>query len=322
MKKVSVVVLNWNGEKFLQNCFSSMSKQTYRDYETILVDNGSTDGSVEYVMKNFPKVRVIKNKKNLGFAEGNNVGIRNAKGEYIILLNNDIKLHKDFIKEIVKVADSNRNIGMIAPKMVYFDTDNIDTLGLRIFKSGLSWDTKEPSEVSKCIGPCAGAALYRKKMLEDIKINGDYFEKDFFIYCEDLDLGLRAKAMNWNFGYAPKAIVHHLHSATMRKQKDKSIYLSNRNSIWVIIRNFPTRVLIRNLPWILVAQIASVLVHIKRGKTKVIFKSKFDSFKYLNRVLRKRKIIQSKRKISEKEFQVLLEKTLLPKKQARKILAS
>jgi len=318
--KVSVVVLNWNGKKFLHNCFESIFNQTYKNYEVILVDNGSTDGSVEYVHNKFPIVKIVENKRNLGFAEGNNIGIRNASGNYIILLNNDIKLNKNFIRELVKVADSNKRIGMVAPKIVYFDTDNIDTIGLRLFKSGLAWDTKDPSKANAVIAPCAGAALYKRKMLDDIKINNEYFDKDFFIYCEDLDLGLRAQARKWKYSYAPKAIIHHLHSATMGKHKDRSVYLSHRNNVWVIIKNFPTKVLIKNFLWITLAQLATVLIYVRKGKTKIILKSKIDAIKGLKKILKKRKKIQYKRKITEYEFQALLDKDLFPRHQINTIL--
>src|SRR3989338_3853888 len=122
MVKLSVVVLNWNGKQYLNNCLGSLSKQNYKDFEVILVDNGSTDGSVDYVRKNFPKARVIENKKNLGFTIGNNIGIEKSKGRYVFILNNDTKLDKSCLKELVNVMDSNKKIGMVSAKMLFFDS--------------------------------------------------------------------------------------------------------------------------------------------------------------------------------------------------------
>jgi GT2 family glycosyltransferase len=315
-QKVSVIVLNWNGKQFLKDCFSTIFSQDYPDFEVIMVDNGSTDGSQDYVRKSFPKVRLIQNPTNYGFAKANNQGMEIAKGRYIVCLNNDIKLEKNFLSELVHAAEQDRRIGMVAPKMVYFDTPEIDTIGVRLFSSGLSWDTKDESLVAQVVAPCGGAVLYRKEMLEDIKLEGDYFDSDFIIYCEDLDLGLRAVSRGWKYAYCRSAVVHHLHSATMKGKKDMTIRLTHRNNVWVLIKNLPTMTLLKKSVWIILAQLFAILVYLPKGKAILVIKAKFEALGQLKRFLRKRKLIAARRTISRKEFEGFIQKRIFPGKSA------
>jgi GT2 family glycosyltransferase len=306
--RVSVIVLNWNGKQFLKDCFTTIFSQDYPDFEVIMVDNGSTDGSQEYVKQSFPHVKLIENPTNYGFAKANNQGMDASSGRYVVCLNNDIKLEKNFLSELVKTAKSGERIGMVAPKMVYFDTDQIDTIGVRLFSSGLSWDTKDESLLGQVLAPCGGAVLYTREMLEDIRLEGDYFDSDFIIYCEDLDLGLRALSRGWKYAYSKAAIVHHLHSATMRAKKDMTIRLTHRNNVWVLVKNLPLITLVKKSPWILLAQLMAVAAYIPKGKAWLVLKAKFEALGSLGKFLRKRKLIQGRRLISRKE----LEKSILP----------
>jgi len=305
---VSVIVLNWNGKQFLKDCLSTIFDQDYPNFEVIMVDNGSTDGSQGYVKKRFPKLRLIENPTNYGFAKANNQGMDASGGRYVVCLNNDIKLEKDFLSELVKTAESDRKVGMVAPKMVYFDTARIDTIGVRLFSSGLSWDTKDEFLVGQVIAPCGGAVLYKRELLEDIRLEGDYFDSDFIIYCEDLDLGLRAISRGWRYAYSNNAIVHHLHSATIKEKKEMTIRLTHRNNVWVLIKNFPAITLIKKSPWILLAQLITIAAYIPKGKALVVVKAKLEALGSLGRFLHKRRIIQKGRTISRKEF----EKSILP----------
>ncbi len=308
----SVIVLNWNGMQFLKDCFSTIFEQDYPSFEVIMVDNGSGDGSQEYVRKNFPKVILIENPTNYGFAKANNQGIDISKGRYVICLNNDIKLEKNFLSEIVRTAEADKRVGMVAPKMVFFDTDQIDTIGIRLFSSGLSWDTKEESLAGQVIAPCGGAVLYKREMLEDIRLEGDYFDSDFFIYCEDLDLGLRAVSRGWKYAYSRDAVVHHLHSATMKGKKDMTIRLTHRNNVWVLVKNLPLATLIKKSPWILLAQLVAIASYIPKGKGWLVMKAKFEALSSLKRFIRKRKIIQKKRSISKKQFEGYIQRRIFP----------
>ena len=173
---VSVVVLNLNGLRYLKGCLSSLSKQTATSFEVILVDNGSSDGSAEYVRNNFPSVRLIENKTNLGFAAGNNQGIRMARGKYIATLNNDTEVDSEWLKNLVEVMESDNGLGMCASKIHNFDDPNvIDGVGMLIYPDGMSRargrleeDRGQYSKIEEILLPSACAALYRRKMLDEI----------------------------------------------------------------------------------------------------------------------------------------------------------
>ena len=208
MTRISVVVLNFNGKQYLHDCLSSLALQTCMDFEVIVVDNGSSDGSVEYLRGNFPWVKVVRNEENLGFAEGTNSGIREAKGDLILTLNNDTKADKDFIKRLIEPM-SETKVGMCASKMLFPD-GRINSAGICISRSGAAWDrgmfepdTGQYNQEEEVFGPCAGAALYRKEMLEEIGL----FDEDFFLYMEDVDLAFRGRLAGWKCIYVPEAVV-------------------------------------------------------------------------------------------------------------------
>ncbi len=308
--KVSVIIVNWNGKKFLKNCLSSVFKQTYKNFEVLMVDNASKNDSVEFVKKNFPNVKVIQNNKNYGFAEGNNIGIRKAKGKYIVLLNNDTIVDRNWLEELVKIADSNKRIGMIAPKTLYMN-GKIDTLGLMILKSGLAWDIKDKKDLKWLFCPSGVSALYKKEMLEDIKLDGEYFDKDFFCYSEDLDLGFRARLNGWKCASAPKSVVHHIHGGSTGGISDFAVYYGHRNNIWTILKNYPIRLLLRHLFWIVSAQLILVLVYFIKGKPLLILKSKFSAIAGLPKMLKTRKVIQKNKIATNDEIKNLIYKKFI-----------
>lgn len=289
----SVIVLNYNGKHFLETCLTSLQKQTYPNLEVILVDNASTDGSIEYVKEHFATIEVIENKKNQGFAKGNNIGVEVAKGEYVLTLNNDTRADPSWVEELVKTAESDFSIGMCASKMLFMDrSDTINSAGINISRSGACWDRglyapsssyTEPDEV---FGPCAGAALYRRKMLDEVGL----FDEDFFIYMEDVDLAFRGRLAGWRCVYVPSAIVYHHHGGFGGIDSDFTIYYGNRNIVWNAFKNFPTGILITSLPWIVGRNLVVIPYYTVRGHGKVIIKSKIDAVKGLPKILKKRKV--------------------------------
>jgi GT2 family glycosyltransferase len=289
MALVSVVIPNFNGMRYLDRCLSSLSQQTYRDFEVIVVDNASSDGSVECLTARFPWVKVIENKVNLGFAAGTNVGIRQSRGDFILTLNNDTSVDCHFIEYLIKpMLDG--SVGSCASKMLFPD-GRINSTGICISRSGAAWDRGmfEPDEgqydsAEEIFGPCAGAALYRKRMLDDIGL----FDEDFFLYMEDVDLAFRAQLAGWRCDYVPSAKVIHLHGGTAVPGSDLSVYYGNRNIIWYVLKDFPTWILIRSLFWVLGRNLIVIPYYALRGKGRVIVKSKFDAVKGAPVMLRKR----------------------------------
>ena len=290
MELISVIVLNYNGKGFLNSCLSSLASQTYSDFEVIVVDNGSRDGSPEYVKENYPWVRLAKNDENLGFAGGTNVGIRAAKGKFIITLNNDSMADRRFIEELIKpMADP--EVGVCAAKMLFPD-GRINSAGICISRSGAAWDRGmfEPDRgqyefVEEVFGACAGAALYRREMLDEIGL----FDEDFFLYLEDVDLAFRARLAGWKCLYVPGARVIHHHGGTAGVGSDLAVYYGNRNIVWYPIKDFPFRLLITSLPFIVARNLAVIPYYALRGQGGVILRSKLDALKGVVKMMEKRK---------------------------------
>ncbi|SPP99641.1 Glycosyl transferase, family 2 [Candidatus Sulfobium mesophilum] len=240
---ISVVIVNYNGLSHLQECLDSLRAQTFRDFETIFVDNASTDGSVEFVKNNFAELKVIRNEKNLGYGGGNNAGIRSAEGKYIAILNNDTKVDPDWLGMLFAAAEKGEGIGMCASKILnYYRPGIIDNTGLLLYKDGvargrgrLERDTGQYDSEDEVFFPSGCAGLYRKGMLKEIGL----LDEDFFLYVEDVDIGLRARLAGWRCVYVPRALVYHKYSATTEAYSPLKAYLVERNRIWVMMKCFP-----------------------------------------------------------------------------------
>jgi len=289
---VSVIIVNYNGKHYLKQCLSSLSTQSYPAIEIIFVDNGSSDGSVEYVRKEFPSVRIIVSKKNLGFAKGNNIGIKEARGELIATLNNDTEVTPRWLEELVSAMDSDELVGMCASKMLFLDKpDMIQSTGLDISRSGVCWDrgiyeidSGQYGYMEEVFGPSAGAALYRKKMLDEIGL----FDEDLHAYLEDTDLAFRGRLAGWKCLYVPGAVVYHVHAGTGGFETDYFIYYLNRNVIWVVIKNFTKMLFFSSLPWIIGRNIAVIPYYILKGHGRAVIRAKLDAIKGILGMLAKR----------------------------------
>lgn len=257
---VTVVVLNWNGWHYLGPCLASLKRQTYPNFEVIVVDNGSTDGSPEILAEQFPAVRLIRNEKNLGFAAANNQAIRASSSPYVATLNNDTVAEPTWLAALVAAAEGNERWGAVGSKMVLARNPQvIDSCGIALDRAGIAWDllggrpaatVDRPREV---FGACAGAALYRRSMLDEIGL----FDEDFFAYLEDADLAWRARLAGWRAVLAPNAVVHHVHSGSLGDASPRKRFLLGRNKIWMIAKCLPTRD-VWQLPLILAYDLGAV----------------------------------------------------------------
>jgi GT2 family glycosyltransferase len=293
---ISIIIPNYNGEHFLEECLSSVASQTLRDFETIFIDNASVDGSVAFVKERYPWVRIVEKPENLGFAGGTNAGIRETKGEYILTLNNDTRLESDFLEEMVTAIKTDENIGMVAPKMLLMD-GRINATGMCISRSGAAWnrgmfeeDVGQYENPEHMIGACAGAALYRREMFNDIGL----FDEDFFLYHEDVDLSFRAFLAGWDCLYWPNAVVWHVNSGTLGFESDNCVYYGNRNIIWFVVKSYPTWLLISSIPWIVGRNVGVIFHYLLCGKFRVALKAKIDAIKGLNLSIQKRNMIIKK----------------------------
>lgn len=246
---VSVVIVNWNGKQHLAECLDSLVAQNIKDREIVLVDNGSHDGSVEMVQGAYPFIRVVSLPENLGFAGGNNAGIRIASGKYIALLNNDTRVDPEWMPSLLNEAEaSSPHVGMWASKILsYENPELIDNVGLLMYPDGLGRgkgrlekDEGQYDQTGEAFFPSGCAGLYRREMLDEIGL----FDEDFFAYADDVDLGLRARLAGWQCIYVPSAKVYHKYSASSSAHSPFKAFLVERNRIWVLLKYYPLEMIL------------------------------------------------------------------------------
>lgn len=309
---VSTIVQNWNRCDLLQSCFTTLQGQSYSDAEIILVDNGSTDGSVAHVREHFPKVRVIALPENRGFAGGNNVGIRGSSGEYVALLNNDAQPDLHWLEVLVRALEAHPEVGFCASKMLRADAPRvIDTAGDVFYDYGVGgkrgtdqFDGPEFSQMEYVFGACAGAAIYRRAMLEDVGL----FDEDFFLYAEDIDLSLRAQLRGYKCLFVPEARVYHQVAATAGWGSHLSVYYSLRNMLYVLVKDLPTSLLLRHLSRILFYFLASDMLFALSGYAGAVARARSDNLRMMKRMMAKRTDIQKGRRVPDSYIESILTK--------------
>ncbi|MBQ9064640.1 MAG: glycosyltransferase family 2 protein [Blautia sp.] len=254
MTEVSVVIPNYNGRAFLDGVLRSLRSQRETDFETIVVDNGSTDDSCGFIEKNYPEVRIVKFPDNRGFASAVNEGIRNSRGKYVILLNNDTEADENFTAELTRAIKRHKKAFSCQAKMINMkDRSVMDDAGDYYcafgwaFARGKGRDASGYNKEERIFSSCAGAAIYRRKALEKLGM----FDDEHFAYLEDLDVGYRARLKGYENWYAPRAVVYHVGSGTSgsRYNQFKTRY-SSRNNVYMIYKNMPAAQLILNLPFL------------------------------------------------------------------------
>ncbi len=255
---VSVIVVNWNGARFLDECLSSLIRQTWQRREFLLVDNGSTDGTAGRIREwagQVPQCRAICLPSNLGFCRANNVAFEQARGEWIALLNNDAVAEPSWLEALVRHGDVSNRIGMLGSKILFQEPAGvIDKAGHLIFWDGqnrgrgtLEADAGQYETAEEILWPDACAALYHRTLLEETK----GFDESFYAFGDDADLGMRARLLGWKAWYVPEAVVHHRHSASFGAYSPQKITLVERNRLLLAIKNFPLPLLLQNPYWTL-----------------------------------------------------------------------
>ncbi len=257
--EVSVIIPTFNGRHLLESCLPSLFRQNYTGFEVIVVDNGSSDGTEDYLKKEFPQVRGFYFKEQLYFAKAANAGIRSARGDYIVMLNNDTEVDPDWLQELKAVMDREPDLGSVASKMLDFDKrDILDGAGDLYVKTGMAYrfgwslpDSPAFQKPMRLFGACGGAAMYRKSLLETIGL----FDEDFKMYYEDVDLNFRAQLYGYPCQFVPTARLYHKGSAPKEGEKSQNdadiLYLISRNSLWTVLKNYPLALLTRNFRSIL-----------------------------------------------------------------------
>ena len=237
----SVIIPNWNGAHHLPTCLESLRRQTLRDFEVIVADNGSTDGSLDLLARDYPWVRVLPLGENRGFAGACNAGMRIAQGEFIVLLNNDTEADPCWLEEVVAAFERHPEAGIVASKMLLFDRrDTFHTAGDFYRLDGIPgnrgvWqqDEGQYDREEYVFSACGGSAAYRRVMLEQVGL----LDEDFFYSCEDVDLAWRAQLAGWRCVYAPHAVVYHKLSAT--GGGTTASFYDGRNFIYLLVKDYP-----------------------------------------------------------------------------------
>lgn len=288
-----------------------MRKQTSREFETVLVDSGSTDGSLEFVAKNFPEVRAIALGENRGFSAAVNAGIRASNSEYVALLNNDTEQDARWLEALARDAEAHPECGFFASKMVDFrDRRFLDGSGDALRLSGLPYrlghgerDRGQFDEPAYVFGACAGAAMYRRTMLDEVGL----FDEDFGSYCEDGDLSFRAQLAGYRCLYVPDSVVYHIGGAsTGGKRSQAATRLGTRNSLSLLIKNLPLSVAPHILPFFVLGQIARLLTAAASGVLPAHLAGLSGAMRQLPVMLKKRREIQSRKRLSDAEVRRLL----------------
>ena len=298
-----------NGIDLLVSCLQSLRDQTFKDFEIIVVDNGSSTDVVNPLNKQFPEVRIIPLGENLGFSKASNIGIQHSQGKYIALLNNDTETDPCWLEELVKVLDEYQDIGFCASRILCWkDRNLIDACGDYYTVDGMAGKIghlKHASEFTiprEVFGASAGASIYRRMMLDDIGL----LDEDFFLAYEDSDLSCRAQLMGYKCLYVPTAVVYHHVSATIGPDSNTYIYYGHRNIEWVYIKNMPTLLLLKFLPLHLLIIISLAVLYIFKGKFRPYAKAKVSVLRSLPKLLKKRRQIQKQRRVSTSEIEQLL----------------
>lgn len=266
---VSVIIPNYNGEHFLKACLEALKRQTFDDMEVILVDNASTDDSIKLAKELYREIRVIELHDNTGFAYAVNRGIEAAKGEYVLLLNNDTIVFPNFVKNQYKMIKGKPDVFSCSALMIQNQNHElVDDAGDELAVLGWGFAPDRDKPVSGCGVPhevfssCAGAAIYRKAVFDEIGL----FDESFFAYLEDMDVGYRARLAGYRNLYNPYAKVYHLGSASSGSRHNAfKVELSARNSMYMMKKNMPVWQYILNLPFIVAGIAIKTVYFAKKG---------------------------------------------------------
>jgi GT2 family glycosyltransferase len=298
----SVVIPNVNGERFLPDCLTALGGQTDTDFEVIMVDNGSTDGSLAIVRDSFPEVRVIELRDNFGFAKAMNVGIEAAAGEYVVFLNNDTRVAPDWLAELVAclerrpqaAAAGSRTLLMRDESLIDGAGDVMDWTFLPHPRGHGEPDSKRYREEMPVTTVSAAACAWRADALRDIGL----FDEDFFIYYEDVDLGLRARLLGYESWYAPRSVALHARGAWTAGRSEYTFFHPVKNRWFMIVKNVPALLLLRHLPRILFGEAYWWNQARKHRRLAVMLRAYGAVARSLPRLLAKRREMQSRRRVA------------------------
>jgi GT2 family glycosyltransferase len=310
LPKVTIIIPNWNTQRWLVGCLDGLRAQNYRDFQIILVDGGSTDNSVAFVRQHYPEVELLALTENRGFAPQVNAGIRQARSEYVALLNVDTVPQPDWLANLVETMEkSPSDVGCLASKMLNLGDPNIiDDAGdtFSWYGSARKRGWREPAniytETEEVFSACAGAVLYRRTFLEEV----GNFDENFISYLEDIDLGLRGRLLGYRCLYVPTAEVFH-HGQGAGTARSRYVYLVTRNRLSLLVKNIPLELFLKHIYTLLFGQLYFFLVY-KRPFHSLAGIASF--LIALPRLLRQRQVIQKHKRVLNEALESMLSNDL------------
>jgi GT2 family glycosyltransferase len=330
---VSVIIVSWNSARFLKRCLAALAGQTYRDIELIHIDNASDDDSIAIVRNASPSARQIINDTNRGFSAAVNQGVRIANGEFVLLLNPDAFLEPEYVERLVAaLRDAGESCGMATGKLLQAETGLIDSMGIRMTRSGRHFDigqgeresrslavsqsrserpngtprdheTTRPRDSTEVFGVSGAAAMYRMSFIRDVTIGGEFLDEDFFAFREDADVAWRGQLFGWRAIYVPDAVGHHVRNVTPENRGALSAVINMhgvKNRFLLRLKNEGIYLALRNAPFELVRDLVVIIAALTIERTSL------PAFSWLwknrSRIMEKRRAIQSRRRISDRQL--------------------
>lgn len=320
-KNVGVIILSWNNADILDECFDSVAAQTWPGIRTVLVDNNSADDTVTRTKQNYPWVEIIESPSNGGFTAGNNLGIahllQDPAIEYILLLNSDARLTKDWVENTLRFAAYKPKGAMFqGTTLDYYDHEVIDSTHIYVAQNGQatqgSWRTLYQGEKgpNRVFGVNAAACMISRKFL-DAQPFATFFDESFFMYLEDVDCCTRAVVMGWDNYYVPQAVAYHMGSASSGKNPGFSLYMTYRNNLAMLFKNFPASLFFRMLPHVVISDYRTVrgLLKDRRWKAaKSLLKGRFVGVFRVLLYTRQRRLLRAHSHVDAGQLWALMRK--------------
>ena len=308
MKKVTAIIVNWNDKDVIVECIQSILDQNRNKIDIIISDNGSKDDSVEFIRKRFPSIKIIENGENLGFGSAINRGLGLAKGDYLLFLNSDLKLHSKCVGELAKVLESDSNVGGTIPKILHIDQQNtINSLGVLINYTGIAYPNllgqKDPGYQEPFESACGGIFMLKREVYETV----GGFDEDLFLYHEDHDLSWRIRLAGWHLKVIPQAIMYHHYKFNKGILK---YYSSEKNRLHILLKNMEVKTLALICPALIIVEFSQWFRAAINKWFLLKMKSYFEILILLPSILTKRKKQKYLRKVPDKEITRIYQGTL------------